>query len=413
MPGAPGPNVLRICKRCGDQYHPKSARQECCNKPIKVPCAVCGTLMDQICTFNKHQKHTCSKRCTTILGNNLREQNAQKLTKICKWCGKEFHPKSARDIYCEGPHYQTCVICGKQFELHCALNKPTHTCSKHCTGILVNKDRDIDIVFAHVRDTIQEKYGVDNVMQLPNIREKIRNTMQERYGADSYTQTEKYRQRVKETCLDKYGVEHHLSSPAVIAKRTETIQKKYGVNNVFQSDQIKEKTKETLRDRYDVEYISQSPEIHKRMYINRENNVAADGELFDSSYERIFYDFLLNVPGLNIETQVPINFIYQDTSHTTLIDFKVNDIYFEVKGSHLLNGVFSDRVQIPISSKLDVYRQNNVVIITDTLNQDVISLFNDGLLGVNISMFDTTSECIAIWDRIMQHVSNGVGFLDK
>lgn len=273
MPGAPGPNVIRICKRCGDQYHPKSTRQECCNKPIKVPCVVCGTLMDQICTF-KHQSSTCSRKCARALSDQSLKQSMQEITKTCKWCGKEFHPKSARDVYCEGPHYQTCVICGKQFELHCALNKPTHTCSPECRNIYTLKDRDMDQMVAHLKETMQKKYGVDNVMQLPGMREKIKAANQAKYGVDSYTQTEEYKQRVKETCLEKYGTEHHLSSPEVMAKRRKTLQEKYGVDNIFQAEEIKTKMKQTNLERYGVEYITQNPDIIRK---TKQHNVEKYG----------------------------------------------------------------------------------------------------------------------------------------
>lgn len=259
MSGAPGPNVIRTCKRCGDTYHPKSTRQECCNKPIKVPCVVCGKLMDQICTF-KHQNETCSRDCAAQRIKQNRETSANRLVKICKYCGKEFHPKSVRDVYCEGPHYATCEVCGKQFEIRDIL-RPSKTCSDECRFILIGQNKDVDAMKASLKATLQERYGVDNPMQIPGSKEKLIATCKERYGTDWYTQTDEYKDKSKETDLQKYGVEHHLSSPEVIAKRQDTIQAKYGVDNVFQSEDIKAKSRETNMTKYGVAYASQSAEV--------------------------------------------------------------------------------------------------------------------------------------------------------
>ena len=407
----PGPDVIRICKRCGEQYHPKSTRQQCCNKSIDVPCVVCGKLMSQKCTFAK-QNRTCSKECSTLLGNIQRENTAKKLIRKCKWCGKEFHPKSSRDFYCNDIHYATCEVCGKQFEVRERYHAHNKTCSEECRYISAKRNTDMSLMTARMKSTMISRYGVDNAMRLPDSLDKMKATVRERYGVDWYVQTDDYKNKTKETCLDKYGVGHHLASKEVQNKRLKTVQAKFGVDNVFQSKEIKDKTKDTNLMKYGVTYISQSPEIHRRMYVNRANNVAKDGTMFDSSYERIFYDFLLQFDDIKIETQVPISFDYLGTSHTTLIDFRVNGVYFESKGSHLLNGVFDYMSQIPISVKLDVYRRNNVVIITDTDN-DISKFFNDELIGIDIRLFDSDNDSMAVRDAVMRHISNHNGFLSK
>lgn len=46
-------------------------------------------------------------------------------------------------------------------------------------------------------ETVRQKYGVDNVSQSDEIKERILQTNQEKYGVDNYTQTEEYKRRVK------------------------------------------------------------------------------------------------------------------------------------------------------------------------------------------------------------------------
>lgn len=402
MMGIPNENILRVCKRCGETYHPNSSRQECCNKQIQVPCIICGKPITQKCTF-KHQGSTCSKECTVAFANQQRKLTANKITRKCKLCGKEFHPDTARDFYCKNPHYKTCEVCNKEFQIQDVL-RPSRTCSAQCKSILVNKDRDMEQMVQHLKSTMRTKYGVDNPMLMQSTKNKIRETNRRKYGKDWYTQTSEYKEKVKQHDQEIYGVDHHLSSPIVIEKRRHTNQNKYGVDNPFQNEDVKHKMKETVKKRYGVDNISQSPEIHRRKYVNRQNNVASDGKIFDSSYECIFYEFLLLIkktyPDLRIDTQVPIEFEYQNKKHITLIDFKVNDVYFEVKGSHLLSGVFSDKVQIPIDVKISVYKNNHVKLITDDI-YDVSNIIDQGLVCFDIKSIKSTDSPIELWKYMM------------
>lgn len=35
----------------------------------------------------------------------------------CAACGKLFVPNSGKQIYCKGPHFQKCPVCGKNVEI--------------------------------------------------------------------------------------------------------------------------------------------------------------------------------------------------------------------------------------------------------------------------------------------------------
>jgi len=69
----------------------------------------------------------------------------------------------------------------------------------------------------------QEKYGVDNVFQLKEVREKIKKTNLEKYGRKSFTQTEEYKEKSKKTHLEKYGC-HYTKTEEYFNKQRE---KKY------------------------------------------------------------------------------------------------------------------------------------------------------------------------------------------
>lgn len=91
---------------------------------------------------------------------------------------------------------------------------------------------------------------------------------------------------------------------------------------------------------------------------------AEDGTGLDGAWELEVYNFFTR-NGIKVERNIPIKFEYEGKQHTTFIDFKVDDILLEVKGGHLLNGVFSDRLPVPIDKKIELYKENHVIIITN------------------------------------------------
>lgn len=247
--------IRRICKRCGKEYHPTSSRQMYCNQEITINCEVCGKPFTAIC--KSHLPRTCSAECNKILSNKSRSNSVSDITRICKWCGKPFTPVTMRDVYCRNPHYKTCVICGKQFLVDVRLNSEVNTCSLECKNKLSLSHRDIALETQHYKETIRDKYGVDNIMQVPGTKEKIIATVKDKYGTEWYTQTEEYKIKYQNTVQQKYGMNHHLSSPEVIAKRKQTCVEKYGVDNVSKSDEVKHKIKQSLKEAYGVENYSQ------------------------------------------------------------------------------------------------------------------------------------------------------------
>lgn len=54
--------------------------------------------------------------------------------KKCKLCGKSFEAKHANTMYCDGPHFSKCPVCGKDVELpKCMISRPSRCCSTKCS----------------------------------------------------------------------------------------------------------------------------------------------------------------------------------------------------------------------------------------------------------------------------------------
>lgn len=375
------------------------------------------------------------------------------MKKICEECGKEYEAKTSRQRFCSGPHKQVCVICGKEFEYNTTPREKPHTCSMKCK-------------MEYMKRRNLEKYGVESVSQIPDIieakrrnktssLEKAKATNLIRYGHDWAVQSPvvrahlskaqrspEVRRKMKTTYQKKYGVDHIFKSrefrdkyhcdevigtPEVRAKIRKTLQSTYGVDNAGQVPGIAEKAKKTreatMMERYGTKYlftsesflqhikedfgvdnISQSAEVRSRIARSNKCIEACDGTIVESHYEKLVYDFCV---------RNHLNFIYQPThidyqyqgDRRTFIDFCIEGVLFEIKGGHLMHDLYEE-VEVPIAAKLEVYKKNHVVVITDKDASDMFGKPNstesngfkygnkcpNPLIGVDIELFKSNPD---------------------
>lgn len=124
---------------------------------------------------------------------------------------------------------------------------------------------------------------------------------------------------------------------------------------------------------------------------------------YNSTWEKVFAEFLDRI-GVEYEREVPLPYVgFDGKQHMTAIDFKVGDLYFEVKGSHLLEGVY-DHGNRKIEDKIALYKQKHIILITNDKveTRDLIGRPNgtksnglkylhkcpEPLIGVDIELFN-------------------------
>lgn len=78
------------------------------------------------------------------------------------------------------------------------------------------------------RQTIKEKYNVDNVSQIPGVQDKVKQTNLEKYGETHAMKTEKFKDKAKETSLKIYGTEYAAQSREIKDKTIQTNIERYG-----------------------------------------------------------------------------------------------------------------------------------------------------------------------------------------
>lgn len=222
-----------ICKICGREFD-RIGNAVYCPGPHYRPCPVCGKPVEYKRPSDPIK--CCSAQCSAIQA----ERSRSEATRICKECGKPFHPKQGSQVYCDGPHITYCKTCGKEIEYTCSPNeKPTY-CSRECRT-------------QGKRNTVESRYGVDNVSKIADVRDKISK-------ANSSDDVLEHR---RQTCLDKYGVDNVSKSDVVKqkivdfmqsgefkTKAKETSIEHYGVAHPMQSEEVKSVRQQTMLDRY-------------------------------------------------------------------------------------------------------------------------------------------------------------------
>jgi len=91
------------------------------------------------------------------------------------------------------------------------------------------------------KKTYQDKYGVDNVFQLQEMKNKSKETCLEKYGVEYPLQNKDILEKQKSTNLERYGYEYQMQNPKNKEKSKETCLKKYGVTHNMQDQNIFDK----------------------------------------------------------------------------------------------------------------------------------------------------------------------------
>ena len=83
---------------------------------------------------------------------------------------------------------------------------------------------------AKMENTLMQRYGHKNALQIPAIKERVFGTITKRYGGIGAA-SPMLAEKQKQTNLDRYGVEYSHQCPEILARVQATFIKKYGVSN--------------------------------------------------------------------------------------------------------------------------------------------------------------------------------------
>lgn len=115
------------------------------------------------------------------------------------------------------------------------------------------------------KETCLKKWGVENPMQVGEVKDKLKNTLLENYGVDHYSKTEEYKEKYKQTCIDKWQVENIFQSEVHRNKIKSTNLEKLGVEYPQQNDEVKKKTTESFIEKYGVDRYSKTSNFKEQV----------------------------------------------------------------------------------------------------------------------------------------------------
>ena len=323
------------------------------------------------------------------------------MLKICVICGKEFETSSSRRMMCYETHYHPCPMCGKPVITKDLQHKDS-CCSKACSRLKAKQNFKLDMesnpdkwksARNKAKTTNLTKYGSENVMGNDKIAERAKSHTKQAFDLHRSEIISKK----AHTCMNKYGVTHPMKSTEVKSKLLATIRQKYHnpeLKSTLQLPEIKQRIDDTNLNKYGTTIPMQTHDVWKKQSCKKSKYIASDGTKLDSQYEIDVYEFCLR-NDLEVQTNIPLHYTYDEVDHVTYIDFKIDGQLFECKGEHMMEGYFDYR-GVPMSAKLEVYRANHVVVIT---GQTVKYFFKgsnglrylnkcpSSLIGIDIELF--------------------------
>lgn len=265
--------IKRICRVCGKEFETNSNRQLDCKKTVIRKCVICGDEFEATCSVYDTRLSCGKKSCVDKLSYEKRVASFENETKICKLCGKEFHPSNNTQVYCKRMHEVICPICGNEFIVDTRKNDFRKTCSSECATKLkfINGN---PLQGKENRKKIKEKYlektGYDHPMHNPEVLNKMKQTTLNRYGKEHFVQTELYKERAIQTNLEKYGTEWPSQSQEIKNKVTATNIDKYGVSNIMKSKETVDRMKMDYLERTGYEWSLKNPEVREKIYDTNE-----------------------------------------------------------------------------------------------------------------------------------------------
>ncbi len=321
---------------------------------MKTNCLFCGN------ENPKHGMKTCSRKCADEL--------------------KKINSREKR----------TCIYCKNQFEIR--KKDDRKLCSEECRKLWAALPENINTRIQSSKIAVKEKFGVDNVFQLDDVKNKIKQTILKEYGVENPAQNEEVKQKmrdtnmlkfgteyasqnediklkVKKTVRERFGVDHHLQLPEIMGKQIKTNLERHGVEFPGQSQISKNKIKDTNLKKYGVENVSQNEEIKQKKKDTSMENFGVshhlkDGGMFlkhqkaqyrvktykdtnlyyNGSYEKYFLETIEEKGFLNeVQQGESFEYQYKGETHVYHTDFTFRGKQIEIKSGWTYNKNGADK----------------------------------------------------------------------
>lgn len=215
-----------------------------------------------------------------------------------------------------------------------------------------------DYIIARLRDLKIDTRNISTTANMQAVRLKQKNTLKQKYGVDNISQIEQVKQKKKTQCLEKYGVDNNFKSAEIKEKIKEFWQREYGANHV--SEVIDRKC-----------YSLTKP--HKAV-IEILNNLNVKHEFEENKYFRAFNNVLqkrfcprvdLYIPHLKLVIEV-----FGSYWHANPKKYKPNDLFYTFQGKMTAQQIWlKDQIKLEHIQSLGY---NIEVVWDDEINEEKI-----------------------------------------
>ncbi len=288
--------------------------------------------------------------------NDLSKNSHIKIDILCDMCKKNIMSVSYQEYNVSIEHTGSYV---------CKQCSPKKVRQSNLKKYGVPNVRQVDEIKNRSQMTMLERYGVKNYAQTEDYHKKMEHIMMERYGVKNASQMDGHKEKCRNTCIEKYGEDYgkHFSKRAI-----SIFEEKTGYSHPLRSPTIKEKRRQTNIERYGVVMPSQLPEVREKMsqalYSNSSQKVSRQQHYINNIYQGI-----LNFPVkyYNVDIYLP--------EDNLIIEYD--------GGGHMLN-VVTGRESIDEYNQKEIirnniikkegYKQMRIISSKDTLPYDQILL---------------------------------------
>jgi len=217
----------------------------------------------------------------------------------------------------------------------CGNDQATISYKEFCEGYRCKKCK-----YERTKATNMRIYGVENVFQSPEIKEKIKRTMIKKYGVDHTMKLEMIVEKTKDTNRKRYNYEYRFCAPDVRAKGMKTCKERYDNEFPFRNTEIFERA---LKASYKLkQYCFPSGRIESVQgyepacinYLLEEKNIPEDDIVVGATHvphipyfdqetnrDRIYFPDIF-IPSKNLIIEVKCNYTFNKEKRKNIAKMK-------------------------------------------------------------------------------------------
>lgn len=203
----------------------------------------------------------------------------------------------------------------------------------------------------NIKASVLNKYGVENIFQVEEVKSKIKETNLNKYGSKYYSSTDEWKVKVKQTSLERYGKEFYAQTEEYKEKTICTNLKNRGYKYHTQDPKVIEKIIKSFANNNSGKVSKPQYQLFlllNEMYGNCELNYPCGGCLLDC---------VIVVNDIKIDVEFDGEFWHKHKEHD---DRKRN--YFVLSQGYKIIRILGNRV---IPSKQEIENAVNQLIFDD------------------------------------------------